>query len=282
MAKDLRNKITTIASLLVISFVTQGVFAADKPAAPPERADQEASSPGFSTWDIQALYGGDFREPGVHDVEKVTATLENTSGWSWGSSYFFIDYLRSGPSDQNATEFYGEWYPSVSLGKMFKKDQDSSFFIFKDLLVTTGVNAGAKTTGAAPLVFLPGFTFDLKLPLFQFFSLGVFAYIDQGRINGVNNGCNSTTYQIGPSWSLPIKLGRLSFRFDGFIDFIGKHGQCVSQVVAQPTIKLDLGDLLGNKPNRLYTGVEVSYWKNKYGISGLNQTATQGLLMWTF
>lgn len=144
-----------------------------------------------------------------------------------------------------------------------------------------GFNAGAKSSGAAPLVILPGLTFDLKLPIFQFFSLGAYAYIDRGRFNGQGNGCNTTTYQITPSWSLPFKIRSASFRFDGFVDYIGSHGECAHQIVSQPTIKLDLGNFNG-KPDRFYAGVEWGYWRNKYGISGLNQTAPQGVVMWVF
>lgn len=292
--------ILMIALLVVLPFVIPSVFAeakhvphskdanpkklSDVPQTentpPPERANQAATFEGFSTWDIQALYGTTFREPGVHDVKKGTATLENSSAWSWGSSYFFIDYLRSDSADQNASEFYGEWYPSASISRMFGRDY-SQRLLLRDVLITTGFNMGSKSTGAAPFVFLPGLTFDLKFPLFQFFSLGTYAYIDKGRMNGQGNGCNSTTYQITPSWSLPFGFGSAKFRFDGFIDYIGSHGQCAHQVVSQPTIKLDLGNFRG-KPERLLAGVEWAYWRNKYGISGLNQTATQGVLMWVF
>jgi len=247
---------------------------------PPERADQAAAAQGFSSWDIQLLYGSNFREPGIdQDVAKWTATLENSSAWSWGSSFFFIDYVRSDSADQNATEFYGEWYPSASIGKMSK--QDLSLGPLRDVLVTMGINAGSKNTGASPLVYLPGFTFALDIPGFQFFSIGTYAYIDRGRFDGQDNGCNATTYQITPSWSLPFEIGSVRLRFDGFIDFIGSHGQCVSQVLAQPTLKIDLGSF-GGKPDRLYGGVEWAYWRNKFGISGLNQTAPQAVLMWVF
>jgi hypothetical protein len=78
------------------SFIAPSALAQEKNPPPPERAAQEASAKGFSTWDLQALYGRRFREPFVEDdVEKLTLTLENSSGWSWGSSYFFIDYLKS-------------------------------------------------------------------------------------------------------------------------------------------------------------------------------------------
>lgn len=271
------RRIAVLLMLLSISSKSALAAQTETTPPPPERANQASSFHPFSTWDIQGLYGTTFREPGVSDVAKGTATLENSSAWSWGSSYFFLDYLRSDSQDQNATEMYGEWYPSVSLNRAFGRDY-SHRLIMRDVLITMGVNAGTKSTGAAPLVFLPGLTFDLKLPFFQFFSVGAYSYIDRGRINGQSNGCNTSTYQITPSWSLPFALGRASFRFDGFVDYIGSHGQCSYQVVSQPTIKLDLGNFKG-VPNKLFAGVEWSYWRNKYGISGLNQTAPQFVMM---
>lgn len=262
------------------NFSTAQNASSEEAPPPPERANQEASDKNFSIWDLQGLYGSKFREPGIPEgVKKGTATLENSAGWSWGSSYFFIDYLRSNSVDQHATEFYTEWYPSASISKI--TGYKSCIPILKDLLITMGFNAGTKSTGASPLVFLPGFTLDLDIPEFQFFSLGIYAYIDKGRINGHSNGAHKTAYQITPSWSLPFKFGCFSFRFDGFIDFIGAHGESVRQVVAQPTIKLDVGNFWC-QPNRLFVGTEWAYWHNKYGIRRLNQSAPQAVIMWVF
>jgi nucleoside-specific outer membrane channel protein Tsx len=270
-----------LKSLIVALALVTNAFAEEAAPPPPERANQGASRQLFSTSDIQFLYGSSFHEPGVEDnVTKRTFTLENSSGWTWGSSYFFIDYLRSDAADDHATEFYGEWYPSLSIGKVACQKFKCPL---KDVLLTMGFNAGTKSTGASPLVFLPGVTLDFKLPLFQFFSLGIYAYIDRGRINGLDNGSNDTTYQITPSWSLPFGTGRWRFRFDGFIDFIGEHGESASQIVSQPTIKLDLGNLLkSSRPDRLFAGVEWGYWRNKYGIEDLHQSAPQAVVMWVF
>jgi nucleoside-specific outer membrane channel protein Tsx len=289
MIIDYRNKLV-LALPLALSLMVSNAFAAEEPSsqlasaeqltAPPERANQASSFTGFSTWDIQGLYGSNFREPGVGDVAKWTATLENSSAWSWGSSYFFLDYLHSNSAGyNNATEFYGEWYPSASITRITGKSRRLPFL--RDVLVTLGFNAGADTNGAAPLVVLPGLTFDLKVPWFQFFSIGTYAYIDRGRMNGQSNGSNTSTYQITPAWSLPFQIGCARFRFDGFVDFIGAHAQSASQIVSQPTIKLDIGSFSGH-PDRLLAGVEWAYWKNKYGISGFNQTTPQFVVMWVF
>ena len=130
-------------------------------------------------------------------------------------------------------------------------------------------------------MFLPGLTFDLEIPGFRFFSLGIYTYVDRGEVEGASNGCNDTTYQITPSWSLPFTIGSAKVRFDGFIDFIGDHGRCSSQVQSRPSLKIDLG-ALGSYPDRLFGGVEWQYWHSKLGIEGLDESFPKFTVMWVF
>jgi len=246
----------------------------------PARSGAHLAEQSYSNWDLQLLYGWHFREPGKQDsIGKTTITLENSTAWTWGSSYFFVDFARSNAKGDNATDVYAEFYPSASLSKLLATNL--SVGPLRDSSATMGVNAGTSSTGAVPLIYLPGLTFDFKIPGFKFFSLGTYAYIDQGRIHGASNGSNSTTYQVTPSWSLPFRLGPAKLLFDGFVDFVGSHGQCASQVVAQPAIRLDLGSLW-SKPGRFYAGIEWQYWHNKFGISGLKESTPQIVLMRAF
>lgn len=235
---------------------------------------------GFSAWDVQLLHGRKFEEPAsADDVAKTLVTFENSSAWSWGSSYFFVDLLKSDGEDDHATEVYAEWYPSASIGKL--SGSAIQFGPLRDISVTLGLNAGTKSTGADPLIYLPGFTFDLNIPGFRFFTLGTYAYVDDGRIDGDSNGCHDTGYQITPSWSLPIELGSVHMSFDGFIDFIGAHGECDHQIVSQPQLKLDIGNFWGT-PNKLYAGVEWQYWQSKFGIDGLDESFPQAMIQLNF
>jgi nucleoside-specific outer membrane channel protein Tsx len=238
------------------------------------------AAPGFSSWNAQLLYGTEFQEPGIaEDVAKLAGTFENASGWSWGSSYFFVDITRSDEHDAHASEVYGEWYPSASLGALTGRDLSAG--ILRDVSVTLGINAGTKNTGADPLVYLPGVTFDLKLPGFAFFSIGTYAYIDDGRFSGQDNGCHETTYQVTPSWSLPFSLGKAKLSFDGFVDFIGEHGDCVSQVLSQLQLKVQVASF-GSKPDTLHAGIEWEYWDDKFGIEGLDENFPKLMLQWKF
>lgn len=243
-------------------------------------AQTESPPQGFSSWNFQLAYGTEFHEPGTsRDIAKVIGTFENASAWSWGSSYFFVDILQSDGNDRHAREIYGEWYPSASLSKL--SGTALSAGVLRDVSATLGVSAGSKTTGPAPMVFMPGLTFDLKLPGFNFFTVGAFAYVNRGRVNGVDNGCHNTSYQVTPAWSLPFSIGGVKLTFDGFADFIGSHGRCARQLLTQPQLKVDLG-ALRSKPGKLYVGVEWQRWENKYGIASVDDSLPQLLAQWVF
>ena len=236
---------------------------------------------GFSASNVQAVYGWSFQEPGIaEDVQKNVFTFENTTAWSWGSSYLFVDVMRSwSDADANAKEVYGEWFPSMSLRHLAGKGPSTGFV--RDVSATLGLNGGVRSTGPAPFVVLPGATVNLNVPGFAFVSLGAYAFIDLGRFQGQPTNCRGTTFQLTPAWSLPFAVGPVGFQFDGFVDFIGSHANCEEMVISQPQLKLDLSRLW-NDAGRLFLGVEFAYWHNKYGIAGLEDKVFQPLVVWTF
>ncbi len=245
-------------------------------------ASDTQSSNGYSYWDVQALYGNQFHEPfNPEDIHKTLITIENSSGWEWGNSFAFIDIAKSDANDDRATSIYGEWYPSASLSKLTDTDWNSG--ILKDVSLTAGINAGRKSTGANPLVYLPGITVDLTLPSFAFFNLGAYAYIDRGAINnGTSNGCHETGFQANSAWLLPFSISNTKMRFEGFVDYISSHGACTDQLLTQPQISIDIGTLIGVSSNHLFGGIEYQYWHNKFGIHNLNESFPQALLMYRF
>lgn len=245
-------------------------------------ASDTQSSNQYSYWNVQALYGNEFHEPfNPVDIHKTLLTIENSSLWEWGSSFGFIDLLKSDENDDSATAIYGEWYPSASLSKLTNTDFGSG--TLRDVSLTAGINAGRKSTGANPLVYLPGITIDLTLPTFAFFNLGAYAYIDRGTINnGVSNGCHKTGFQATSAWLLPFSINDTKVRFEGFIDYISSHGACTEQILTQPRIAFDFGNFIGLSSNHLFGGIEYQYWYNKFGIHNLNESFPQALLMYRF
>jgi nucleoside-specific outer membrane channel protein Tsx len=238
-------------------------------------------NPGFSTSSITARYGRNYTEPDIsEDVPKSSFTFENTAVRRYWSSYLFVDAIRSwSDADENAKEVYGEWYPSLSLRALAGKQRSKDFL--RDISVTAGLNMGTRSTGVSPFAVLPGLTFELNVPGFAFFSLGAFAYIDRGRFEGQPTECKGTTWQLTPSWAAPFKIGGARLKADGFADFVGSHANCEAWILTQPRLLLDLA-ALWRKPGKLYVGVEARYWRNKYGISGLEDKFVLPVLILMF
>jgi nucleoside-specific outer membrane channel protein Tsx len=244
--------------------------------APDARAQD---APSFNISSVTARYGWTFTEPDIAEhVPKNIFTFENTAAGRWWSSYLFVDVLRSwSEADANAKEVYGEWYPTLSLRGIAGKPRWTG--VVRDIGITAGLNTGVRSTGPSPFALLPGVTFDLKVPGFAFLSVGTFAYIDRGRFQGQPTDCTATTYQITPSWSVPIPAGRTSLKLTGFADFIGRHANCESQMLTTPRLLLDLSDLWGT-PGRVFIGADWVYWHNKYGIAGLEDNLILPVFVW--
>ena len=224
----------------------------------------------WSDTQIDFLHGDSFNDNGLFGGPKFVKniiTLQHASGYSIGRNFFFVDMLKSDSKDGNYGEIYGEYYHTLSLTKI--RGADWSKNSLKDIGLTTGINYGAKNNpffGSNPRVYLIGPTFDLNVPGAAFFNIDVLVYIDQGTFSGTNGGgdlCGShkTTYQITPAWKFPISIGSQKFTFEGFMDLIGSHGDCKSQVLTQPQFRWDVG-----KPGGWSVGFEWQYWNHMFGL----------------
>ena len=233
----------------------------------------------FSVSNINARYGWTFREPVIaEDVPKHILTFENTAAGRWWSSYLFVDVLRSwSEADANAKEVYGEWYPTVSLRALSGRERSKG--ILGDVGLTVGLNTGVRSTGPSPFVVLPGLTFSLNVPGFDFVSINTLAYIDRGRFQGQPTDCTATAFQVTPSWSLPISAGKTTLKVNGFVDFTTRHANCEAQILTTPRVMLDLS-AYWQKPGVLYVGFDWLYWHNKYGISGLKDNIVLPVVVW--
>lgn len=244
------------------------------------------------TWtstDVQVLHGSRYTEPfNPNKVNKTILTIENTAGWSWGKTFFFVDTLKSGNQEigalsgnpESPLEIYGEGYGYLSLSKL--SGTKLAFGPVADVNLAAGINAGRKNSELRPrpLAYLAGISFDAALPFPGFASLDVLAYDDHGRtIFGKPN--YKTTYQITPAWGIPFELGGVGFEFNGFIDFIGSRGQgTVSQILMQPQLLVDVGRYWGMPKHAFSVGIEYQHWRNKFGIQGVKESTPQIMLKW--
>ena len=260
-------KLPVLAAAASLSLLTQTGFAAD-----------------WSDTEVQILHGNEYHDNGNDtDISKTLVTIQHASGYEYGRNFFFVDTYKSGSNDENSTEIYGEFYSTLSMGKTagFKTEPGS---LIKDLGLTAGINYGTKNSSFRPnpSVLLLGPTIHLNVPGFTFFNVDVLAYRDSGnyRSNGGGKLCGetATTYQVTPAWKLPFSLGSESFSFEGFVDFIGSHGTCATQLLAQPQLRWDVGQHF-TKPNRVYLGFEYQYWNNKFGIQDRKDNLIQMMMV---
>lgn len=216
----------------------------------------------WSSTNMQLLHGSDYK---LASAEKATIiTLEHASGWKYGDNFFFFDIFQ--PFEVNST-VYGEWHPRFSLGKI--TGSDTSFGFVKDILVATELNVGEGWRA-----YFYGVGLDLDIPHFSFFAINFFIRDDMTIQD-------DSTFQISPSWNLPFTLGEARFEFGGFLDYAGAEGQGKANLLTAPQLLLDVGNFQG-KPGNFYLGVEYQYWKNKYGVDGVDESVAQLMGKWVF
>ncbi|WP_106475872.1 outer membrane protein OmpK [Phytohalomonas tamaricis] len=200
------------------------------------------------------LYGKDFAvDPSIQN----TITFEHASDWSIGDLFLFVDktfYNGKDSSTSGDNTYYGEFSPRLSFNKIF--GQDLSVGPVSDVLLAMTREFGEGDVDT----FLIGPGFDLQIPGFNYAQLNFYYRNPQGSRDGEG-------VQVTPTWSFTVPAGRSNILVDGFIDWIvdndnGYH----SNLHFNPQIKYDLGKAVNWEGQKLYIGVEYSYWKDKYGI----------------
>ena len=215
---------------------------------------------------IQLLHGDGFK---LSSNKHTTITVEHANGWRYGDNFMFIDLVQR---DDVGLEVYGEWYPRLSLGRLFNKDL--SFSIFRDFFIVGGINASTEPDGDSFKAYLLGLGTSFKLQRDGVINLNIMVQ--------KHDQVNSTGIQITPSWSIPFELGNMKFKFEGFLDWASSGSSGGKPfILAQPQLLLDVGHLVGHS-GTIYAGIEYYYWRNKFGIDGIHDKALQGMIKITF
>jgi nucleoside-specific outer membrane channel protein Tsx len=242
---------------------------------------------------ITGLYGGKFE---VDPSDQATVTLEHASDWSFGDMYMFLDGTRFSHGDRNGKgdrdQWYGEATVRLSIDKLTDTDFHFSIFqqdlvIFEDILFAASYERGRDRDATESILLGVGFDFDLSafsligLNKLKYFQVNVYARND---VHSDDTGFED--YQITVVTAFPFQIGKAKFLADGYIDYVFGKGPQHANFHLNPQIKLDLGNFYGN-PDKLFVGVEIDYWRNKYGIkdsSGFdtNQCAVSGIIKYHF
>lgn len=238
-----------------------------------------AQAAAFSQTEFHLQYGKHKNPFSAAAQPTFVFTVQQAAGWKLGESFFFIDYLNDDARDGfNDRDFYGEWYPTLSFGKLAGRELRVG--PIRDFALIAGVNVG----GDANVVkYLPGLRASWDLPGFLFFNTDLTAYIDANT--GVEGGAPQTdnSFMFDVSWAWPFNVGNQSLAIVGHAEYLGRRtnefGETVKgSILAQPQFTWDLGKAIG-VPEQLMVGIEYQYWLNKLGTDQDESTA-QLLLVW--
>ena len=155
----------------------------------------------------------------------------------------------------------------MSFGKIF--DQKLEYGPIKDVLLAMTYEYGEGDSEA----YLIGPGFDLAVPGFNYFTLNFYRRHTEGPRPGTG------VWQITPSFSYTIPMGRSNLLIDGYMDWVvdndqNSRGTYHANLHFNPQIKYDLGKALNLGEKQLYVGIEYSYWKDKYGIDSSSRLDT--------
>jgi nucleoside-specific outer membrane channel protein Tsx len=185
-------------------------------------------------------YGSGFE---VDPSEQSTLTIEHAHASRIGDLFMFVDFTHFNDVDGetgNAPTWYGEIGPRLSLGK--------------DVLLAAQYERGEDADVAEAVLLGLGFDLDV---------LQVNFYGRDELSAGVQHGFRDM--QITTVGSYPFTVGRASFLVDGYFDWVLGIGSQEWSFHLNPQVTLDVGELW-NSPKKLYAGVEIDLWWNKYQL----------------
>lgn len=219
--------------------------------------------------DIQVLHGTTFE---LGTPNRTTITIEHSDGWKYGSNFFFADIIQR--SDMS-TEIYTEVYSYLSFNKI--TEANLTLGPIKDISLFAGLNISNKPEQDNFKAYLFGLSLNLANVWFDYLQLDIAAVKN-------DNVQDRFGIQVTPVWSIPFTINSLHFKFRGFTDFQTANGNVPGnfQILSQPQLLLDLGNLTGWHKDRLYVGTEYSYWYHKYGLRNVNESVVQALLICFF
>ena len=218
----------------------------------------------WSSTNVQLLNGDGF-ELGADN--RTIFTIENATGWKYGDSFFFLDVTD--PFDTNDSAFYGEFSPRLSLGAVMGKKM--SFGIVKDVMIASTLEMGEGVRG-----YLLGIGLPLDLPGFKFANVNIYGRKSE---RSFATDDSDTGGQVTLTWNRPFAIGSAKLNFEGFFDYAfgedsGSNPK-EDNIVAAPRIML-------NVSKHLQVGIEHQIWRDKFGINGVDEDATQAMVKFTF
>lgn len=223
----------------------------------------------FSDTSISVLYGDNYKTgPAGVKQEITTVTLEHASAFDWGGLFFFVDRLQGNEdvSGSRSKDIYGEVAPKFKIS-----DYSNSFI--KQVNLAGQYEFGTSESGFEQDNFLVGIGADLNIPIdgMKYASASIYHAFNDDTFSDADDQQITLTY----GWE------KNNFVVDGYIDYSFNNDDKADQLHINPQIKYNLQDALGID-NRIEVGMEYSYWKNKFGFDGVDQSVPSALVKFHF
>lgn len=211
---------------------------------------------GYSS--LQLLYGKEQESSGI---QLSTLTAEHVGSYGVFEQFGFADFMYNSTNDN--FDIYLEWYPKLHL--LPYSEEKKGWGPFSAILFGGGINVMVLNPDDF-FVALGGPVWQFSVPGFDLLQLETYLYQQLEY---------SLSYQLTLSWELPLKISEVvRFRFRGFIDHIGPYDEMDNQLITQPQLLLDAGNLWSS-PGHIYTGLEWKYWHNFAGMEGVTESIPQ-------
>ena len=243
-------------------------------------------SSGFFLWTDSSLsllpYGDGYV---VDPDEQSTLTFEHAHASKIGDLFMFVDFTRFHGQATDDTNWYAEIGPRFSFGKLLDREISytlfrHSLFEIRDVLLATTYERGQDPDAAEALLVGVGFDLDVReigilgaLNKFNYVQLNLYgrAELTPQSESGISD------LQITMAASYPFSIGNSQFLLDGYFDWALGLGDRDWTYHLNPQLTMDLG-AVWKKPQKLFVGLEVDLWWNKYQIANspsfdTNQTA---------
>jgi len=209
----------------------------------------------FSDFRITAQSGGHFA---LEPSRMQTLTLEQSTGWNFGDVYWFVDqsWYRNGPDySGHQSSWYGEFSPRLSFAKLSGKAPGTG--LIRDVLVAATLEQGRDERATSAQLI--GLGVDFNLPGMDYANANLYArkQVHEGDFD---------TWQLTLAGARHFNIGGQRFLLDGFVDYVAPGGSRHWNLHVSPQLKWDLGASHG-APDRWYAGVELHYWKHKFGVA---------------
>jgi hypothetical protein len=239
-------------------------------------------------------------QPGYEGTVPFTAgNIAYANGWTYGSNFVSLDFEDIGHQDgancvfscaratSNSFELYAV-FRTVLSGNKISGTSNFSFGPIKDIGLEIGGDIDTQDDQFASYkrLIVVGPQFTINVPK-GFWTISVHLSHEWNTDAYATN--NSTNFDIAPefetAWLFPFNVGPVPLKFTGFANVIGPKGrgepgipQTGTEVLLHPKLMVDVGALVGGKPNTFDAGVGYEYWYNKFGdqakyLSGTEQHA---------